>query len=451
MLREDKRLLDDLYIGISGCLIIAAYAALYALMRDHQPPLKPFSSYLPAIGILILVITATLSYRKLSAIGPLAVPLRLWRELAIAYFLAIVAYGFLAYTFKLAHLSRLYIYGGLLGSYALTGAWHWAAYAWHRRSSRGRELRRVLLVGDPRTSDGVARMFGERPDLGLEPAGVVAPGPQSVVEICRALDSSVVDCVFFSGQPGEPGMIEEAISCCQQRGVEVWFKMELARQELSFSRIDYLDDLPVLVFSLTPRKGAGILVKRALDVVLSLLLCAALAPLMLLLALAVRLSSPGPALFRQRRIGLNGREFIIYKFRSMSADPGFAPALQNEMSGPVFKMKEDPRTTALGRFMRRFSLDELPQLWNVLKGDMSLVGPRPPLPSEVDQYQDWQRRRLSMRPGITGLWQVMGRNDIADFNDWVKLDLRYLDAWSLWLDLKIILKTIPVVLRGTGL
>lgn len=451
MLREDKRLLDDLHIAASGCLIAVAYAALYALMRNYEPPLKPFLSYLPAIAILIVVITVTLSRRKLSAIGPLAMPLRLWRELAIAYALAIVVYGFIAYTFKLAHLSRLYVYGGLLSSYVMAGAWHWAAYAWHRRSSRGRELRRVLLVGDPKTLSGVARMFKERPALGLEVAGSVSPGAQSVAQIGRALDSSVVDYVFFSGNLGAPGAIEEAILYCQERGVEVWFKMDLSRREIAFSRIDYLDDLPVLVFSLTPRKGAAILVKRALDVALSLLLFLVLAPLLLLIAVAVRLSSPGPALFRQRRIGLNGREFIIYKFRSMCADPGFTPALQNEMSGPAFKMKEDPRATPLGRFMRQFSLDELPQLWNVLMGDMSLVGPRPPLPGEVDQYQDWHRRRLSMRPGITGLWQVMGRNNIADFNDWVKLDLRYLDTWSLWLDLKIILKTIPVVLRGTGL
>ena len=240
--------------------------------------------------------------------------------------------------------------------------------------------------------------------------------------------------------------------CCRERGIEVWFKLDLMRHEIPLSRVDYLDELPVLVFSQMPAPNGAIIVKRALDIALSLMLLAALSPALLLTALAVRLSSPGPIIFRQRRIGLNGREFTVYKFRSMNVHPPDQRlTLSNEMSGPVFKMKEDPRVTPLGRFMRQYSLDELPQLWNVLLGEMSLVGPRPPLPDEVDQYKDWHRRRLSMRPGITGLWQVMGRNRIPDFNEWVKLDLCYLDGWSLWLDLKIMLKTIPVVLRGTGL
>jgi lipopolysaccharide/colanic/teichoic acid biosynthesis glycosyltransferase len=166
----------------------------------------------------------------------------------------------------------------------------------------------------------------------------------------------------------------------------------------------------------------------------------------------IRLTSSGPVLFRQERCGLYGRRFEFLKLRSMQVDADERkPELleHNEMDGPVFKMKRDPRITPAGQILRKWSIDELPQLWNVLRGDMSLVGPRPPLPDEVDRYSIFERRRLSMRPGITCLWQVGGRNEIG-FDEWVKLDLEYIDSWSLLLDAEILLKTVPAVLRGTG-
>jgi exopolysaccharide biosynthesis polyprenyl glycosylphosphotransferase len=451
MLREDKRLIEDLHVAVTGCLVFIAYAAVYSLMSRHQPPLRAFPDYLPTIGIIIVGIMAALSVRRLSAIGPMVTPPALLAELAVGFAFGAMGYGYLAYTLKLAHLSRLFVYGGMLSGYALSAAWHLAAYSWHRRGGRSREMKRVLLIGDAESLAGVPETIAQRPALGLEVAGTVLLDDDSLPAINRLLDSAVVDYALFGGYRQNPALIEEAMLCCQKRGVEVWFKMDLMHREIAFSRVDYLEEIPLLVFSQTPRPGAAILVKRGLDLVFSLLLLLALSPGLLLLALLVRLTSPGPVLFRQARIGLNGREFLLYKFRSMhTGEAAEGHDLQNEMRGPVFKMRDDPRVTPLGRLMRKYSLDELPQLWNVLKGEMSLVGPRPPLPSEVDRYKTWHRRRLSMRPGITGLWQVMGRNSIKDFNDWVKLDLSYLDGWSLWLDFKIILKTIPVVLQGTG-
>jgi exopolysaccharide biosynthesis polyprenyl glycosylphosphotransferase len=177
-----------------------------------------------------------------------------------------------------------------------------------------------------------------------------------------------------------------------------------------------------------------------------------LAPLLAAVAVAIWLESPGPVLFRQRRVGLNGREFWLYKFRSMHRDA--EARLQdliarNEASGPVFKMRNDPRVTRVGRFIRKTSLDEFPQFWNVLRGEMSIVGPRPPLPEEVRQYKRWQRRRLSVRPGITCEWQVSGRSNV-DFDRWIALDLQYIDNWSLWNDLRICARTIPAVLLARG-
>jgi exopolysaccharide biosynthesis polyprenyl glycosylphosphotransferase len=194
-------------------------------------------------------------------------------------------------------------------------------------------------------------------------------------------------------------------------------------------------------------------IKRCIDFVGSLILLTLLSPLFLVVGLLIALSSEGPILFRQTRIGLNKRHFTIYKFRTMIADAERAQnalLLRNEMTGPVFKIKEDPRVTPLGRVLRKTSIDELPQLFNVLKGEMSLVGPRAMSLRDYQLFdQDWHRRRFSVKPGITCLWQVCGRNSIP-FEQWMELDLQYIDRWSLWLDLEILARTVPAVWRGTG-
>lgn len=194
-------------------------------------------------------------------------------------------------------------------------------------------------------------------------------------------------------------------------------------------------------------------VKRVVDVALSVVGLVVLAPLLLAIAALVWASSPGPILYEWRVLGRRGRPFIGYKFRTMVVD---ADALKrtiqhrNEMTGPAFKMRDDPRVTRVGRVLRKYSLDELPQLWSVLKGDMSLVGPRPPSAGEFVQFEPWQRGKLAVTPGITCLWQVSGRSDIRDFDEWMRLDRRYVQEWSLWLDARILARTLPAVIRGDG-
>ena len=193
--------------------------------------------------------------------------------------------------------------------------------------------------------------------------------------------------------------------------------------------------------------------KRVMDLALAIALLLVLSPFFLLIALAVRLTSSGPILYRWPVVGRGGRYFVGYKFRTMieGADRRKSELLvNNEMRGPVFKMENDPRVTRVGRFLRRFSLDELPQLWSVLKGEMSLVGPRPPLQEEYEQFSDWQKQKLAVKPGITCLWQVSGRNRIRDFDEWVRLDLKYIQEWSLWLDIKIMFKTAIAVISARG-
>ncbi|MCX7631651.1 MAG: exopolysaccharide biosynthesis polyprenyl glycosylphosphotransferase, partial [Geminicoccaceae bacterium] len=215
--------------------------------------------------------------------------------------------------------------------------------------------------------------------------------------------------------------------------------------------LEFLGSEPLLTFAGAPHDDFRLVVKRSLDVVLSAAALLVLWPFLLAIALLIRATSPGPAIFRQTRCGLNGRRFTLYKFRTMVADAEArkAEVAHLNVKKTAFKIPNDPRLTPVGRWLRKFSLDELPQLWNVLKGEMSIVGPRPPVPEEVERYERWQRRRLRMRPGLTCLWTLAGRDEL-DFDEWMRLDLEYIDRWSLTLDFEIILRTIPHVLLGRG-
>ncbi|HEX4998684.1 MAG TPA: sugar transferase, partial [Terriglobia bacterium] len=244
----------------------------------------------------------------------------------------------------------------------------------------------------------------------------------------------------------------EIFRSCEELGVTATLVVNFFPQSISRVDLHRLDQFPLLSFSTTPTNQAVLLVRRVMDVTVAGIAILVAAPFLLVSAILIKLTSPGPILFKQQRCGLNGRVFTMYKLRSM-VDNAEQQRLEleaiNEMDGPVFKSSRDPRITPVGRILRRWSIDEFPQLLNVLRGDMSIVGPRPPLPQEVARYERWQRRRLSMKPGITCLWQVSGRNEVS-FQDWMKLDLRYIDNWSLLLDLKILLKTVPVVIWGRG-
>ena len=266
------------------------------------------------------------------------------------------------------------------------------------------------------------------------------------------LHSHVVDAAIVLPAALHPADVESVLSQCSTEGVEIWLLPAQLPHAPAPPALDDLDGRPMLVFSQNDHPAWGLAVKRLADIVISAILLVLLSPLFLLFALLIKRSSPGPVFFSQIRSTRHGRTFPMYKFRTMVANAEALRetlAAQNEVSGPVFKIKNDPRVTPVGRFLRRYSLDELPQLWNVLRGDMSLVGPRPPIPAEVEQYEPWQRRRLSMRSGCTCLWQVGGRNALS-FEDWMRLDLQYIDNWSLFLDFKILLQTFSAMIRGTG-
>jgi exopolysaccharide biosynthesis polyprenyl glycosylphosphotransferase len=276
--------------------------------------------------------------------------------------------------------------------------------------------------------------------------------PQNWTDLPHILEREIVDEVIFAVSQEELRQMEKLMLFCEEQGITTRFILNFFPHLISKTYIEDLEGFPLLTFSTTPKSELLLFFRRILDFTGGLVLVSLLSPLFLLIAVLIRWDSPGPALYRQVRCGVNGRRFTFYKFRSMEmgAEEKRKDLLHlNEMSGPVFKIKDDPRVTRVGRFLRKTSMDELPQLFNVLRGNMSFVGPRPLPAEEVEKIKGWQRRRLSMKPGITGLWQVSGRNHV-DFHDWVKLDLEYIDNWSLWLDLKILLKTIPAVLSGKG-
>ncbi len=282
-----------------------------------------------------------------------------------------------------------------------------------------------------------------------EVPGLVLGNISSIEEIVRR---HVVDEVIFVVSREKVEGLEDVFLMLEDQGINARMALSVFPHMIAKVQIEEFEDIPLLTFTTLPTNDAALFMKRGIDVVLSFVSLVIGAPLIALIALLIKADSKGPVLFVQKRCGINGRSFSMYKFRSMHAGAEKRlPDVEglNEMDGPVFKMKNDPRITRVGRVLRKASLDELPQLWNVLRGDMSMVGPRPPIAGEVAKYERWQRRRLSMRPGLTCIWQVSGRSEIA-FEDWMRLDLQYIDNWSLWLDFKILVKTIPAVLFGRG-
>jgi exopolysaccharide biosynthesis polyprenyl glycosylphosphotransferase len=326
--------------------------------------------------------------------------------------------------------------------------------------ARGYNLRFVLVVGaGPRARAFAAKLEAHR-ELGLRVRGFVddeitdvpAPwkylGPLDAIE--GLLHSDVVDEVAICLPFSQWDRMNAISQLCEEEGKIVRVPVDMLERAFSSGRIEELDGTPVYSIVSGPDRLAAFVVKRAIDVVVAGGALIVTSPLLLAVAAWIRVRDGAPVLFRQVRIGLHGRRFEVLKFRTMI--PGAEAMLdelveQSEVAGAAFKMTDDPRVTTTGRFLRRTSLDELPQLWNVLKGEMSLVGPRPALPREVDSYDLWHRRRLSMKPGITGLWQVSARSS-PDFDAWAELDLSYIDRWSLWLDIKILARTVPAALEG---
>ncbi len=350
----------------------------------------------------------------------------------------------------------------ILSLSGLRGVLSWRA-AQLRKQGIG--VSNVLIIGAGELGRAVMRAIFARPDLGYRCIGFLDDDPQrgqtdigrfpalgNISALPELLRRGGIDDVIIALPWSAQQKIAQLVSICQAHRVQVRIVPSL--MQVNFSRLDVSDfgGIPLLTLREPQFDPISRVVKRAIDLVLGTLFLLVALPIMLIAGIAIRLESPGPIIYSQIRIGQNGRPFKVYKLRSMHKDADKEREklrALNEAKGPIFKIREDPRLTRVGRLLRKLSIDELPQFWNVLRGDMSIVGPRPPLPEEVQQYSDWHHERLRVKPGITGLWQISGRSDLP-FDEMVLLDVYYIENWSPALDLKIILATIPHVLSGRG-
>jgi exopolysaccharide biosynthesis polyprenyl glycosylphosphotransferase len=381
-------------------------------------------------------------------------------------FFAIFAFGTIVFLFRFEFVSRLFFALFVMASVTFLLVEkitvHSLRYYVRRR---GLNYRSLLIVGTGRRAADFINRIQEHPEWGFKIIGAVDDEPGrgikkvkdikiigTLKDISKILHKHAVDEVIFVVPRLRLNHIENAVNACEMEGIKATIAVDLFDLKIARARPTDIDGIPLLTFETTVAKEWQLYVKRAMDVVLSGLGIIILSPLLLIVAALIKFTSSGPVFFKQHRLGLNGRKFVLYKFRTMYK--GAQEILSkvenlNEMDGPDFKKKKIHWITPVGRLIRKFSIDEFPQLFNVFVGHMSLIGPRPTVPDEVSLYRSWQRRRFSMKPGITCLWQIRGRNKLG-FEEWMKLDLEYLDNWSLWFDFKILIKTIPVVLFGIG-
>jgi len=474
MFSRHNRMIGMLYMLADGVLALASFWAAHAI-RSRLATLRPlYPAYyyiwiVPvAVGIWLGVGLAAGVYQEIredelghAFLDPLKVSL-------ISTMLLLASTSAL----KVEYISRL-----MLGLFATLDLVAMISFRLLARNVGGvlrrrfGNLRHFLLVGNTPETMEIARTLEGNGRRGMIISGFAALGDvagmqeklersglerrypvHALSEISQVLRRHVIDEVIMAVSKDELERLEATFVVCEEEGVKTRVLLSFFPHVISRVYLERLGEMPLLTFSATPENEFLLLLKRVSDFVMALVFLMAFSPLLLLLVLVIKVTSKGPVLYRQTRCGVGGRRFTLYKFRSMRPDADLLReelAALNERDGPWFKIRNDPRCTPAGRFMRRFSLDELPQLFNILRGDMSFVGPRPPLPEEVEKYERWQRRRLRMPPGLTCLWALEGRSTLK-FRRVMELDLEYIDNWSPALDCKILLKTIPVVLLGRG-
>jgi len=470
MLKEWNRAIRKFEFAGDLCLVTACYFVAYLIKSSpafRAPPLAPVSTYLLPLYLSVplwanfLYTSNVYGSRRVGSLFAVILPI------LKAWLLVSIALPALLFMLKQKHYSTgfVFMYLALAGTVLVVE--RVVIYSILRRvRKKGFNYRNIIIVGTGRRAQSFADTLNSHSEWGLRILGFVDDNPALIGKEleCGKIIGSIdtlphlvitmqVDEVVFVVPRKWIDKLTDAVLVCEKIGIKARLAADFFPHKIAQIAIEEIEGWPLLTFNPTPHPAAARLMKQAIDITLGTVTLILSAPFLALISLGIKLTSRGPILFKQERCGLNGRTFIMLKFRTMVHN---AEALRhkithmNEMSGPVFKAKNDPRVTPFGRFLRKFSLDELPQLINVLRGDMSIVGPRPPVPEEVAQYDLAERRRLSMKPGLTCLWQVNGRNN-TDFSEWMRLDLQYIDNWSLLLDLRILLLTFPAVIAGTGM
>ncbi len=452
-------------------LINAAFALAYQVRYELRFPITvaeanyvEYDQYIPIS--LLLSVGLLLIYRIEGIYN--YVRGRSWLEemygLITATFTGIVILVFIFFFFRPQYYSRLiYLYAGILIVLFLTLARVGERMLLEYLRRRGIGVDRALVVGGGEIGRAIMRNVLAQPHLGYRIEGFVDDDPSksaigpfpllgNTASLPRLVRERKIDEVIVTLPWHARDKIVQIMESSEAAGARVKIVPDLFQLSLSKISVDAVGGIPLIGVKDASISGGALALKRAMDVFLAAILFGVFLIPMALIALVIKLSSPGPALFRQQRVGRGGNLFVAYKFRTMrrGADQEQETLLHlNEATGPLFKIRNDPRMTPIGKWLRKTSIDELPQLWNVLRGEMSLVGPRPPLPNEVAQYQEWHKRRLEVAPGVTGLWQVSGRSELT-FDEMVMLDLYYIENWSPWMDLWILIKTIPALLTARG-
>lgn len=481
MLKEREAVIRRVLILLDGCVVVVSFFIAFVLRRhfhifyrwDLIPSSQIIRDFSVSLNVYFLFLyLAVPLWCVLLYINGMYESLRtrnFWEILWIivkSSFLGILIFGTIIFIFELRFVSRtffiLFFAVSTVGIFLEKAAIYSVMHSVRRR---GYNYRSLLIVGTGPRAARFIRRIKQHPEWGLRILGAVDDEPGrgiSSVDGTRVigtlddlpdlLHKNPVDEVIFVVPRSRLNYMEEAIYACEIEGIRATIAVDLFDLKLARARLTEIEGIPLLRFQTTVAREGHLFVKRAIDIIVSGASIILLSPFFFITAVLIKLTSSGPVLFRQERLGLNGRRFTLYKFRTMYEGAQKKLTRVNvfkDMDNPSFKKKKMQYMTPVGKLLRKLSIDELPQLFNVFVGHMSLVGPRPSVPEEVKQYRPWQRRRLSMRPGITCLWQMSGRNKLG-FEEWVKLDLEYLDNWSLWLDLKILAKTIPVVLLGIG-
>ncbi len=466
MLNEHVAFFRKVLLFIDLVAIVGSFFLTYHLFHDLRS-WYPLDHYLWVLPVLITIWLSLLYFFGIYV----SFRLKSAREILWIIFktvvLGFIVFGSIYFLFKITYLSRSFIILiFLLTTFFITSEKIVILLFFKRLRKMGFNFRNILIVGTGDRARHFMRRVNETPEFGLKIVGIVDDDKRMMNKIIEGhkvigtfanwtdiICNLTIDHIFFFVPRIWLKKIEEPILFCETVGVPVSIAMNFFDLLFTPPKEGEEFGVPLLTFDSTQGKIGQLIFKRFFDIIFSLTSLIIFLPVFILVAVLVKTTSKGPLFFKQERCTLNGRKFHIYKFRTMVADAEQKlEALRqfNEMTGPAFKIKNDPRLTKVGVYLRKFSLDELPQLWNIFIGNMSIVGPRPPLPQEVEKYEYWQMRKLSMRAGLTCLWQVSGRSKITDFNQWMKLDLEYIQLWSLKLDYKIILKTIPVVIFQKG-
>jgi len=461
MLRRDRQIRMQIQQLLDACLFAISFWLAYVVRSDPTiidlfslPPVNPFEDYvwlyLAVIPVAPVVLETQGFYMRpiLGARRSMAWPL------AKACLIIVLGLILVAFFFKMTVARAVIVWFGFTGFVLVSIKEELLRIAFKSQFGKSQYLRRYMLIGTAAETRQLKRELDDKAFREIEVVAEVDLNHTSIGELVAVVHELSINGVIVSTKHSYFEQVEQVIHACELEGVEAWLIADFFKTQISRTSFDDFHGHPVMVFRTTPEASWQSVMKQLLDFFGALLLLIILAVPLFIIGLLIKLTSPGPVLFRQQRSGLNGRPFTIYKFRTMVTNAEqFRHELEamNEMKGPVFKVSNDPRITPIGKWLRKFSIDEWPQFFNVLRGEMSLVGPRPLPVDEVRRFNDLaHRRRLSVKPGLTCLWQIRGRNKISDFRDWVRLDLEYIDNWSIWLDLKILWLTVPVVFTGSG-